>query len=130
MEAFGCSGVIFLKSALFSSSIDRRRLPPLYRLARPPLSPVVVDPVVVVPVVLVVGVDVVDVVDVIVVLGAVVVVVVDVIVVLGAVLSSSSFSLLPSPPSLTTLLSLPFPPSQEVIAGYTRFLPPTERLGD
>jgi hypothetical protein len=128
MEAFGCSGVIFLKSALFSSSIDRRRLPPLYRLARPPLSPVVVDPVVVVPVVLVVGVDVVDV---IVVLGAVVVVVVvDVIVVLGAVLSSSSFSLLPSPPSLTTLLSLPFPPSQEVIAGYTRFLPPTERLGD
>ena len=126
MEAFGCSGVIFLKSALFSSSIDRRRLPPLYRLARPPLSPVVVDPVVVVPVVLVVGVDVVDV---IVVLGAVVVVVVvDVIVVLGAVLSSSS--LLPSPPSLTTLLSLPFPPSQEVIAGYTRFLPPTERLGD
>jgi hypothetical protein len=126
MEAFGCSGVIFLKSALFSSSIDRRRLPPLYRLARPPLSPVVVDPVVVVPVVLVVGVDVVDV---IVVLGAVVVVV-DVIVVLGAVLSSSSFSLLPSPPSLTTLLSLPFPPSQEVIAGYTRFLPPTERLGD
>jgi hypothetical protein len=129
MEAFGCSGVIFLKSALFSSSIDRRRLPPLYRLARPPLSPVVVDPVVVVPVVLVVGVDVVDVVDVIVVLGAVVVVVVvDVIVVLGAVLSSSS--LLPSPPSLTTLLSLPFPPSQEVIAGYTRFLPPTERLGD
>jgi hypothetical protein len=129
MEAFGCSGVIFLKSALFSSSIDRRRLPPLYRLARPPLSPVVVDPVVVVPVVLVVGVDVVDVVVVIVVLGAVVVVV-DVIVVLGAVLSSSSFSLLPSPPSLTTLLSLPFPPSQEVIAGYTRFLPPTERLGD
>jgi hypothetical protein len=127
MEAFECSAVIFLESALSSSSIDRRRLPPLYRLAHPPLSPVVaVSSVVVVPVV-VFGVVVVGVV----VVGGVVVVVivvVDVIVVLGVV--PSSFSLLPSPPYLTTFLALPFPPSQEVIAGYTRFLSPTERLGD
>jgi hypothetical protein len=122
MEAFECSAVIFLESALSSSSIDRRRLLPLYRLVHPPLSPVVaVSSVVVVPVVVfgvVFGGGVV----------VVVIVVVDVIVVLGVV--PSSFSLLPSPPYLTTFLALPFPPSQEVIAGYTRFLSPTERLGD